>query len=133
MTAADTMAAKLLEGDLEDLVDNLPQKAVLPMETAYVELVKQLLATGEEKLTREELLTIFRYRVGDVPESPNKFTSFLRHHRIHIKGIWRDRTRQGIDVAWRQSREWMAEQLAALMEPTVVRGSVPIKRAKIVQ
>jgi hypothetical protein len=116
MTAADTMAASLIAGDMEDLVDNLPQKAVLPAETAYVELVKSLLTSGEGKLTRDELLTIFRYRVGDVPESPNKFTSFLKHHRMHTTKIRRgERSFWGLAVDWKQDEKWRKSSLLTMM------------------
>jgi hypothetical protein len=131
MTAADTMAATLLAGDLEDLVDNMPQKAVLPAETAYVDLVRMLLATGEEKLTRDELLTIFRYRVGEVPESPNKFTSFLKHHRLHTAKIRKgERTFYGLSISWKQDAAWRAATLDALFQPAKVTSMIS-KKARI--
>lgn len=136
MTAADTMAAAINRGDLEDLVDNLPQVPVYPAETDYCRLVKDLLQQpdGVSILTRDELLTIFRYRVGDVPESPNKFTSFLKHHRIHTERVRRgERLFYGIKVQWQQSSEWKTQALQSLnaaptnnvtAHPTIVRAKV---------
>ena len=33
---------------------------------------------------------MFEYTCGKIPESPNKFTSLLKHHRIHTKKVWCD-------------------------------------------
>lgn len=134
MTAADEMAAVLIAGDLENLVDNLPQRAILPAESAYAALVKQLLTDGKQRanLTRDELCVIFRYRVGDtVPESPNKFTTYLRHHHIDTKKVWKTgRAFYGASISWKQTPEWMAKTLKSLQPPPG--GNVTsMRRAKI--
>jgi Predicted ATPase len=138
MTAADTMAETLLTGDVEDLVVNLPQHATLPNEAAYTALVKSILAKGEQEsqLTRDEIFTIFHYRVGkEVPDSPNKFTSFLKHHRIYTKRIKSgNRTFYGISVTWNKDKEWMQESLAQLAPQQALAAQenvVPIKKAKL--
>ncbi len=43
--------------------------------------------TGKAGIARDELRTIYEYTVGKIPESPNKFTSLLKHHRIHTKKV----------------------------------------------
>ena len=137
-TAADTMAEVLLDGDIEDLVVNLPQHGMLPSEAAYIALVKSILEKGkqESQLTRDEILTIFQYRVGkEVPDSPNKFTSFLKHHRIYTKRIRADnRIMYGISVNWNKDEKWMQEALLSLAAPASQASSTnvtPIKKAKL--
>lgn len=141
-TAADTMADAILTGDIEDLVVNLPQNAMLPSEAAYTNLVRTILQRGEveSKLTRDELLTIFQYRVGnDVPSSPNKFTSFLKHHRIYTRRLrFVDRTIYGIPVTWNRSAAWMKQALEQFANPPLGMAHAgsqtnvtPIQKAKL--
>jgi hypothetical protein len=80
------------------------------------------------------LLTIFQYRVGkEVPESPNKFTSFLKHHRIYTKRIRvGNRTMYGINVEWNKDAEWMQVSLAGLNQPSTTSNVTPIAKAKLV-
>jgi hypothetical protein len=42
---------------------------------------------GRCNISRDELRVIFDYVVGKIPESPNKFTSLLKHHRIHTTKV----------------------------------------------
>jgi hypothetical protein len=135
MTAGDEMAAVLREGNLEDLVENLPQRAVLPAEMAYTALISEILRAGEDKtaLSRDDLFTLFNYRVGEVPASPNKFTTYLRHRKIDIYPMKKDkRAMRGTHVIWKQSKEWMAQALMTLSSAANDAGPkvVPM-RAKI--
>ena len=43
--------------------------------------------TGRCNIARDELRIIYERTVGKTPESPNKFTALLKHHRIHTKKV----------------------------------------------
>lgn len=59
------------------------------------------MAVCHSKLTRDELSVIFEYCVGNMPNTPNKFTSLLRHRGIVIEAIrTADNTARGIHVEW---------------------------------
>lgn len=85
---------------------------------AYNALMDQLIEEtttpghpGAGKLTRDELLIILQYNVGNIPTSPNKFTSFLRHNGIETRRIRKgDNLCYGLDVAWK-IEPWLQEEL----------------------
>jgi hypothetical protein len=56
---------------------------------------------GVYHIARDELRALFEWTVGDMPKTPNKFTSRLKHHRIHMK-----RVRIGAEVVQGISVEW---------------------------
>jgi hypothetical protein len=126
LTAAGELAKTLIEGDFEDLWINKAEKSVQPVEIAYDQLLMELLREGTSRkvLTRDELLTLFRYRVGDVPESPNRFTSYLKHNRIYTARIRKgDKTHHGIYITWKQDQEWFDKLLKEQDKPvTTVRS-----------
>ena len=131
-TAAGEMVQTLVEGDFEDLWLNKPEKPVTPAESGYCDLVNQLLAEGPARtvLTRDELLTIFRYRVGDVPESPNRFTSYLKHNRMHTIRLRKgEKLFYGIHIHWKQDQSWFDTLVATLPKPGQVVSMV--RRAKV--
>ena len=69
-------------------------------------MLKTLIArtdpTGKCNVAREELRTLFDYCVGNIPNTPNKFTSMLKHHRIHLEPVWIDgRSVRGMRVVWK--------------------------------
>jgi hypothetical protein len=73
--------------------------------------------TNDKKLSRDELQVILSYCVGKIPDSPNKFTSFLRHNGITIKLIKRGNTAiRGIEVEWKVSPELRTELEELLCE-----------------
>jgi hypothetical protein len=45
---------------------------------------------------------VLQYVVGDLPESPNKFTSYLKHRRVVMSKVWYDDKAQvGMRVEWK--------------------------------
>jgi hypothetical protein len=54
----------------------------------YRALIEELKETKRAKLTRDELIIIFRWCVDKIPEAPNKFTSMLSHHGLRLKPLW---------------------------------------------
>ena len=119
-TAIDTISDALLKGDLQTLWDHLPsQKALTPgnalIQTkaqGYRDLIVDVVNNigNHDKLTRDELYTIFEYTVGNMPTSPNKLTSTLKHHRLHLKPVWKyNRSVRGIEVNWKVDPAWLAQ------------------------
>ena len=113
-TAIDTVANALLEGNMEFFIDQLPtsvkyQSNTLEMNRIdnYKDVLEQLLTrtdalTGACNIARDELRTIFDYAIGNMSDSPNKFTSLLKHHRIYIKKVWMGtKTVNGISVEFK--------------------------------
>jgi len=119
-TAIDTISDALLKGDLQTLWDHLPsQKSLTPgnalIQTkaqGYRDLIVDVVnnIANHDKLTRDELYTIFEYTVGNMPTSPNKLTSTLKHHRLHLKPVWKyNRSVRGIEVNWKVDPAWLAQ------------------------
>ena len=100
--AIDVVSASLLGGDMEFFLDQLPSSN--KPKTNMVEqgklddyrftlrdlLVRTDALTGKCNVARDELRTLYEYTVGKIPDSPNKFTSLLKHHRVHTKKVWVD-------------------------------------------
>lgn len=119
-TAIDTISDALLKGDLQTLWDHLPsQKSLTPgnaliqtKSQGYRDLIVDVVSNigNHDKLTRDELYTIFEYTVGNMPTSPNKLTSTLKHHRLHLKPVWKyNRSVRGIEVNWKVDPAWIAQ------------------------
>ena len=110
--AVDQVSNSLLEGKFEWLLDQLPTDDSYqsnPLQNnkvdAFIRVLKTIMVRtkpdGKCNIAREELRTLFDYTVGNMPTSPNKFTSLLKHHRIHTKPVWVDnKTVHGISVTW---------------------------------
>ena len=100
-SSIDTVAGRLLAGDMEFFLDQLPATtaytggAHTPMGNKIADykhavqtiMVRTDQANGRCNISRDELRVIFDYVVGKIPESPNKFTSMLKHHRIHTTKV----------------------------------------------
>lgn len=120
----EATAQALLTGDLEFFWDALPAGAmgVLGVEAQmlfddYTKLVHTALRNTEEihRLTRDELRVLFAYNVGDVPRTPAKFTSMLRHHRVHVAMLWiHGRSCRGLEVTWKKEPQWLQDRLTEI-------------------
>ena len=128
-SSVDTVASALLEGSMEFFIDHLPtdnshesarDKRYDRVED-YRACLRKLLTrmdprSGRTSIGREELRTLFDYCVGGMPESPNKFTSLLKHHRIHIEKVRiGDKTLRGIKVAFKDFAQ--ARKFSAIVDP----------------
>lgn len=99
-SAIDTTSRHLLEGNMEWFLDQLPttnRPSSNAMEQNKIDDYKQVLKdmlmrtdalTGKCNIARDELRTIYERTVGKMPESPNKVTALLKHHRVHTKKVW---------------------------------------------
>lgn len=119
-SSVDAVSSALLEGRFDFLIDQLPAS------TQYLDdfqtrsklenfkhTLRALIQRTDAKsrkcnISREELRVIFEYVSGSMPTTPNKFTSLLKHHRIHITKVWIDRTTAGIQVLWQEVKSFPA-------------------------
>lgn len=110
-SSIDTVSNAMLTGDADFFFEQLPtdsgmRNALRQAEIdEYTLLLRSLAirtsAQGRCNIAREELRTLFNYIVGNIPSSPNKFTSLLKHHRIHMSAVWvGNKTVRGVTVQW---------------------------------
>jgi len=114
-SSIDTVASALLEGKFGFFIDQLPtdmsyqRNAMLNGKVEdYREVLAALLGrtanTGSCNIARDELRVMMEYVVGNIPVSPNKFTSLLKHHRVHTKAVWvNNKTVNGLSVVWKDT------------------------------
>lgn len=116
----------------------------------YAEIIKRavesLLSEGERasatapwihsnKLTREELVSLFAHTVGQIPTQSAKFTSFMRHRGINIVPVRHNgHLVRGIPVQWSVTPTQYDELRAwydGTQKPKAVATVTPIKKARI--
>lgn len=112
-SSIDEVSNALLEGDMEFFIDQLPTDSTYQSNAAamnrvedYKKVIKELLsrtdrADGGCSIARDELRAIYDYTVGKMPESPNKFTSLLKHHRMPMTKVRVGKPVTGVRVAWK--------------------------------
>lgn len=119
-SAVDTVGSAFIDGKFAFFMEQLPS-ATVPITPNtpeynkaedYKVVLQTLLArtdrnTGRCNITRDELRVVFNYVVGNMPTSPNKFTSLLKHHRIHMSQVWvNSANERGIAVTWKDLASW---------------------------
>ncbi len=115
-TAIDSVSDAILNGDLEFLWDHLPDRAssINALQNLKYQPFRQLLIdlvnTQDPKLSRDDLYVIFEWCVGNMPQSPHKFTALLKHHRIHMTQLWKgNRNVRGITTQWQYTPAFLAQ------------------------
>jgi hypothetical protein len=128
VTSIEQTCYDILSGDFEALWMTRPDEALLAnsaivtphsqnartycmlMRDIASQCIKLKRPTYEYILSRDEILIILQYNVGNMPVTPNKFTALLRHH-----GITTDRLRKdgllvyGLKINWNISDEFRTE------------------------
>lgn len=112
-SSVDTVANAMLAGNMNFFLDQLPtttnyqRNALLNNKVEdYKEILKSLMTrtdplNGKCNISRDEMQIIFDYVVGGMSMSPNKFTSLLKHHRIHTKVVWvNNKSVNGLHLTW---------------------------------
>lgn len=122
--ALDGVLTAVRAGDLEFLWDQLPDKntrmAMSPDHgyryDAYHAVIMSLLNTQPQNLSRDELYAITNWCVGDMPESPHKFASLLKHHKTELETVWKNgRTCRGIKISqWKAPTAFLTAAQAAI-------------------
>ena len=86
--------------------------------------------TGACNISREELRVIYEFVIGNMPNTPNKFTSLLKHHRMHIQKVWiNNATASGIPTRWVDQSQFQA--WLATLQPKLPTNVVPMKKVKV--
>lgn len=138
--SVDTVGSALLTGDMEYFINSLPTSdaymanaqlfnKVSSYKDVIIALIERTTPDGKCCITRDELHTMFEYTIGSMPTSPNKFTSLLKHHRIHTEKVWVARAVMGLKVTWAKP-EMMQEYLLDINPPPVVKSSAKLKAVK---
>ena len=129
-SSIDTVGSALLEGSFEFFVDQLPtdnshQRNTLQNNRVldYTDLLRVLMLrtapSGVCNISREELRTLFSFTIGNIPDSPNKFTSLLKHHRIHLDVVWVGaKSVRGLKVIWKDVMQFPNYAAMHLAPPT---------------
>jgi hypothetical protein len=125
-SSVDTVGGAILAGNFGFLMEQLPNstanvnanQAEFNKIEDYKQVLKALLnrtdmRAGVCNIARDELRVIFNYVVGGMPTTPNKFTSLLKHHRIHIGDVWINNgvtagKERGIATAWTDTAQWQS-------------------------
>lgn len=118
-TSLDSTAKAFLDGNMGFFMDQLPtsDKYVSAMNQKakiddYKDTLRDILArtdpkNGKVNISRDELQTIFKYCNDKVPDSPNKFTTMLKHHRVYTTKVRiGDKSVYGIQVRWQDLKEF---------------------------
>jgi len=134
-TSVDVAVNNVINGNMEFFIDQLPSDDTYKRNALrankvedYKEVLLTILArtnpqTGACHISRDELHVMFDYTVGNVPETANKFTSMLKHHRIHMTKVWIDsRALQGITTTWSEPKR--ITEFSTLISPLPV---TPVK------
>jgi hypothetical protein len=146
-SSVDTVGNAILNGNFNFLMEQLPSSTTQIDKLDRVELnrteeykdVLQALLTRTDRnngacnIARDELRVIFDYVVGGMPSSPNKFTSLLKHHRIHMSHVWintgtHSATERGIKTTWQDLTQWPVYQTAFVPIPVSVKTSALAKQ-----
>lgn len=126
--SVDTVGSALLGGDMGYFVNSLPTSEnykanaqafnkVEQYKEVLMDLIERSTPDGKCVITRDEMFIVFNYTIGNMPESPNKFTSLLKHHRIHTEKVWVDsRSVMGIKLTW-ANPEKLGEHLKEINPP----------------
>jgi hypothetical protein len=139
ITSVEVTANAIKQGDFDSLWDAMPDEELLNtmgltnpkagVATAYAMLMRNIargiLAKEEdaEKLSREQLQLIFAHVTGSsgANDSPNKFTSFLRHINIELERMRKNEQRfMGVKVKWVLSsdlEDYLSETLGGKYVP----------------
>jgi hypothetical protein len=107
-SSIDIAIEALQRGNFTFFVEMLVQKpeilnprSQLPY-AQFEALIGELQKSKRTKLSRDDLMILFRWCIDNVPEAPNKFTTMLRHHGMQLKPLWLDgQATRGYEV-----KEW---------------------------
>lgn len=132
----ETASSALLDGNFGYFIGELPTDDNYKANAlqfnkfqAYSGTLKNLLARTKENgvcnIGRDELRVLYDYVVGEMPQTPNKFTSRLKHHRIHLVKVRIDKPVYGLRVVWKdtdQFNEYLETLDPPLAAPTKLKA-----------
>ncbi len=134
MTSVDSAVTALLAGDMEFFIDQLPttdqyKTNAVKMNRAqdYRDTLLRIIDRADRNtnignVSRDELHLIFGTAVGNVPDTPNKFTSMLKHHRVNLTKVWMDRPVMGMKITWQGDLATLREQVDPPAPPPEIKA-----------
>lgn len=141
--AVDTVSNAIISGKFGFLIEQLPTDDAYKADARSfnrVEDYRTVLKTWHARadptnglcsVGREELRVVFDYTVGNMPETPNKFTSLLKHHRIHVGPVWvNGKTVNGLKIVWTDLQFWQAYDAALNPQQAPSLGKPRASKAK---
>ena len=141
-TSVDEIANALIHGRAHTLYSYCEDESeVLDLDhrlviQRYNQLVREVVCEGRDRFTRSDLKIIFESTVGRVPNTPAKFTKYLKHHGLDI-GVNRisNKTERGsLVVEWRDTEDWFTKTqreygvMKAVQAPTEQIDNEPERR-----
>lgn len=106
-TAIDEIAMNLRRGNLQYFQDWVVEPEIVGAKRFAAERYKLLVGEISKDpskftfLTRENLQDLLNWLLDNVPQTPVKFASFIKHHDIELAPHWVDgRTVRGVKVNW---------------------------------
>lgn len=133
-TSLDSTAKAIVDGTLSFFIDQLPtsdkyqgnaviQNKIEDFKATLKDIMERTNpTTGKVNISRDELHALFKYCNDKVPESPNKFTTMLKHHRIYTTKVRvGERTVYGVQTTWADLAHF----------PTYVKDHFTAKKAKL--
>lgn len=134
-SSIDTVATAIIQGDFAFFMEQLPtnqlqanldREVVDHYKATLIHLLERKNTRNICNISRDELRAIFEYTVGDMPKSPNKFSSRLKHHRIHFSPTRiNDKIVQGMTTTWADTSLFAAYKAQLIGKPqiTLVKSS----------
>jgi hypothetical protein len=113
-TSVDEIANALLHGRAHTLYSYCEDESeVLDLDhrmviQRYNELIREVVCEGRDRFTRSDLKIIFESTVGKVPNTPAKFTKYLRHHGLNVgsNSIQGKTERGSLVIEWTDDEDW---------------------------
>ena len=115
----DSTSRAVLEGDMGFFIDQLPSSdrpqsnmLVVNRTENFKAVLKDVISrtdptTGQVNVSRDELQVFFQYCNDKVPETAHKFTTMLKHHRIHTKKVRIGvKSVYGLAVTWKDIKSF---------------------------
>ena len=119
-----------LPTDTSHLRNALQANKVKDYEDVLRSMIARTQPGGSCTISREELRTVFDFAVGGMPTSPNKFTSLLKHHRLHMEVVWvNNKSVRGIKTTWKDTEEFQTYLDQHLTPPSSSTPSTPAPTA----
>jgi hypothetical protein len=142
-SSVDMVSSALREGCMGFFIEQMPtgkayERNIVEKNKVedYIEVLIHVLdntdrITGKCGIPRDMLRTMFDYSVGSMPTTPNKFTSLLKHHRIHVVKIRIGKeTMRGLAVIWKDTDKFDEYRDALQPKQPVVKSKPSLKVVK---
>jgi hypothetical protein len=121
-TSVDQVALHLLKGNLDYFIEQLPAGEAAPsmrqqlLHDSYCAILRAAMDRGEHKITRDEIRVLMDFCVGDMPQTPAKFTRMMKLHKVNIRPItYHGRTVRGMILNWvKGDAAWIRSNMEVL-------------------